>query len=83
DQFLQIQAQVTDLNPHINHIQTHKTLPQLTHQYYTLKNTLNHIPNHSSTLTYIQPLLQQHINQINHNPLPQLINQPLSIFKNL
>ena len=37
DQFLEMQAEVSDLNAQINHMETDRTLAQLRHEYYSLK----------------------------------------------
>ena len=38
-----MQAEVSDLNAQINHMETDRTLAQLRHEYYSLKNRLNDI----------------------------------------
>ncbi|WP_222121163.1 hypothetical protein, partial [Staphylococcus saprophyticus] len=55
--YLQIQSELTHLNPKITHIQTHNTLPHLTHTFHIFKNKLNPQPKHWATLTYLQALL--------------------------
>ena len=43
DQYLNMQAEVSDLTAQINHMETDSTLAQLRHEYYSLKNRLNDI----------------------------------------
>lgn len=37
DQYLNMQAEVSDLTAQINHMETDSTLAQLRHEYYSLK----------------------------------------------
>ncbi|MGZ0075823.1 hypothetical protein ACVXZY_11035 [Staphylococcus aureus] len=43
EQYLQMQAQVSDLSAQINHMETDTTLANLRHEYHSLKNQLNDI----------------------------------------
>lgn len=83
DQFLEMQAEVSDLNAQINHMETDRTLAQLRHEYYSLKNRLNDIAKDWASLSYMQALVEEHIKQIKDKRLPQVINEAVSIFKNL
>ncbi|MEJ7173251.1 AAA family ATPase [Staphylococcus caprae] len=83
DQYLEMQAEVSDLNAQINHMETDTTLAHLRHEYYSLKNRLNDIARDWASLSYLQNLVEEHIKQIKDKRLPQVINEAISIFKYL
>ena len=43
DKYLEKQTEVSELSARINQMETDKTLSQLRHQYYNLKNRMNDI----------------------------------------
>lgn len=83
DQYLNMQAEVSDLTAQINHMETDTTLAQLRHEYYSLKNRLNDIAKDWASLSYLQNLVEEHIKQIKDKRLPQVIQEAVSIFKYL
>ncbi len=83
DQYLEMQAEVSDLSAKISHMETDATLAQLRHEYFGLKNRLNDIAKDWASLSYLQTLVEEHIKQIKDKRLPQVINEAVSIFKSL
>ena len=83
DQFLELQSEVSDLNSKITHMETDTTLANLRHQYHILKNRLNDEAKDWASLSYLQALVDGHIQQIKDKRLPQVINEATSIFNHL
>ncbi|MEW8965495.1 DNA repair protein Rad50, partial [Staphylococcus arlettae] len=83
DQFLEQQSEVSDLNSKITHMETDTTLANLRHQYHILKNRLNDEAKDWASLSYLQALVDGHIQQIKDKRLPQVINEATSIFNHL
>ncbi|MFH7205016.1 ATP-binding protein, partial [Staphylococcus aureus] len=75
EQYLEMQAQVSDLSAQINHMETDTTLANLRHEYHSLKNQLNDIAKDWASLSYLQSLVDEHIKQIKDKRLPQVINE--------
>ena len=59
-----MQAEVSDLNAQINHMETDRTLAQLRHEYYSLKIDLTILLRDWASLSYMQALVEEHIKQI-------------------
>lgn len=83
EQYLDMQAEVSDLNAQINNMETDTTLTNLRHEYHSLKNRMNDIAKDWASLSYLQSLVDEHIKQIKDKRLPQVINEAIIIFKNL
>lgn len=83
EQYLDMQAEVSDLNAQIAHMETDTTLTQLRHEYHSLKNRMNSIAKDWASLSYLQSLVDEHIKQIKDKRLPQVINEAILIFTNL
>lgn len=83
EQYLEMQAQVSDLSAQINHMETDTTLANLRHEYHSLKNQLNDIAKDWASLSYLQSLVDEHIKQIKDKRLPQVINEAVEILKHL
>ncbi|SUK13546.1 membrane associated protein [Staphylococcus aureus] len=73
EQYLEMQAQVSDLSAQINHMETDTTLANLRHEYHSLKNQLNDISKDWASLSYLQSLVDEHIKQIKDKRLPQVL----------
>lgn len=83
EQYLDMQADVSDLNAQITHMETDTTLTHLRHEYHSLKNRLNDMAKDWASLSYLQSLVDEHIKQIKDKRLPQVINGAVEIFKYL
>lgn len=83
DQYLTMQSEVSDLNSKISHMETDSTLANLRHRYHILKNKLNNAAKDWASLSYLQTLVDEHIQQIKDKRLPQVINEATSIFNHL
>jgi len=83
DQFLTLQSEVSDLNAQINHMETDDTLTQLRHRYHMLKNQFNENAKDWASLSYLESLVDAHIQQIKDKRLPQVIDEATNIFSRL
>ena len=83
DKYLEKQTEVSELSARINQMETDKTLSQLRHQYYNLKNRMNDIAKDWASLSYLETLINEHIKQIKDKRLPYVINEAINIFKTL
>lgn len=83
DQYLEMQAEVSDLNAKITDMETDKTLADLRHKFYILKNKVNDEAKDWASLSYLQSLVNGHIKQIKDKRLPQVINEATEIFAHL
>src|SRR5699024_12077524 len=54
DQYLEMQAEVSDLNAKITDMETDKTLADLRHKFYILKNKVNDEAKDWASLSYLQ-----------------------------
>ena len=82
-QFLTLQSEVSDLNAQIKHMETDETLTQLRHRYHMLKNQFNENAKDWASLSYLESLVDAHIQQIKDKRLPQVIDEATSIFSRL
>lgn len=83
DQYLEMQAEVSDLNAKITDMETDKTLADLRHKFHILKNKVNDEAKDWASLSYLQSLVEGHIKQIKDKRLPQVINEATDIFSHL
>ncbi|GEP80516.1 AAA family ATPase [Staphylococcus carnosus] len=83
DQFLTLQSEVSDLNAQIKHMETDDTLTQLRHRYHMLKNQFNENAKDWASLSYLEALVDAHIQQIKDKRLPQVIDEATNIFSRL
>lgn len=83
DQYLEMQSEVSDLNAKITDMETDKTLADLRHRFYILKNKVNDEAKDWASLSYLQALVDGHIKQIKDKRLPQVINEATDIFRHL
>lgn len=83
DKYLEKQTEVSELSARINQMETDKTLSQLRHQYYNLKNRMNDIAKDWASLSYLETLINEHIKQIKDKRLPYVIDEAINIFKTL
>ncbi|MDN8782634.1 hypothetical protein Q0L78_13945, partial [Staphylococcus aureus] len=54
DRYLNVQAELSDLNAQINHMETDETLSALRHEYHLLKDKVNETANDWAALSYLQ-----------------------------
>ena len=83
DNFLTLQAEVSDLNSLITQMETDTTLTDLRHRYYILRTQLNENAQDWASLSYLQALVDAHIKQIKDKRLPEVVNEATSIFAHL
>ncbi len=83
DRYLNVQAELSDLNAQINHMETDETLSALRHEYHLLKDKVNETANDWAALSYLQNLVEAHIKQIKDKRLPYVVKDATDILKAL
>ncbi|MBI5975787.1 ATP-binding protein [Staphylococcus canis] len=83
DQFLELQAEVSELTAQINHMESDDTLRQLQHRYQLKRRQLNDIAKDWAALSYLEALVDEHIKQIKDKRLPQVVEEATVIYQEL
>lgn len=83
DNYLNVQAELSDLNAKINHMETDETLSALRHEYHLLKDKVNETANDWAALSYLQNLVEAHIKQIKDKRLPYVVKDATDILNTL
>lgn len=83
DNYLNVQAELSDLNANISHMETDETLSALRHEYHLLKEKVNETANDWAALSYLQNLVEAHITQIKDKRLPYVVKDATDILSEL
>ncbi|WP_323704459.1 ATP-binding protein [Mammaliicoccus sp. Dog046] len=83
DNYLNVQAELSDLNANISHMETDETLSALRHEYHLLKEKVNETANDWAALSYLQNLVEAHITQIKDKRLPYVVKDATDILNEL
>lgn len=83
DNYLNVQAELSDLDAKINHMETDETLSALRHEYHLLKDKVNETANDWAALSYLQNLVEAHIKQIKDKRLPYVVKDATDILSAL
>lgn len=83
DRYLNVQAELSDLNAKISQMETDETLSTLRHEYYLLKEKVNETAKDWAALSYLQSLVDAHITQIKDKRLPYVVKDATDILNAL
>lgn len=83
DKYLNVQAELSDLNAKISQMETDETLSTLRHEYHLLKEKVNETAKDWAALSYLQNLVEEHIKQIKDKRLPYVVKDATDILSTL